>query len=88
MPQSIIKTGHAIDWNNAKWVEKDKKEPFHVNCWKDVTLKTIKTSTQYGVGEKAWLRRGNIERDGKLPQNAQHPVSSRMKGTIGHPKYC
>ena len=31
---------------------------------------------KYGVREKEWLSRGNIQREGKPTQSAQHPVSA------------
>ena len=63
MPQSIIKTGHAIDWNNTKWVEKEKRtipcklvEGSYIKNNKNKYMSLndgLYASAQYGVGEKA-----------------------------------
>ena len=37
-------------------------------------------SAQYGAGGRAWLRRGNIQRDSKPTQSAKHPEQPEREG--------
>jgi hypothetical protein len=56
----VIETGHTINRHNTKCIEKQNR--------------TIpRPSAQNGVGERAWLRRGNIQRESKPTQSVRHP---------------
>ena len=82
----IIETGHTIDRYSTKWIEKEKRtiprkllEGCYIrnNINKCMNLNDgAYASAKYGVGEKAWLWRGNIQREGKPTQSAQHQVSA------------
>ena len=86
----VIETGHSIPWQNAKWIEKQKRtiprkllEGCYIRSNWDICMNLndgAYTSTQYGVGGRAWLRRGNIKRESKATQSAQDSVQPERGG--------
>jgi GIY-YIG catalytic domain. len=81
----VIETGHTINWHNTKWMEKEKRtiprklfEGCYIRNNRNICMHLndgAYASAQYGVEGKVFLRRRNIQREGKLTQSAQHPVS-------------
>jgi len=64
----VIEMGHTINWHNTKWIKKEKRtiprkllEGCYIRNNRNICMNLndgAYTSTQYGIGGKAWLRRG------------------------------